>query len=221
MGARLQQAERIAILEAVFDCPENIAETMNAAMLHKSFASSDPVLHQGDECGQCHLVIEGRACAHVLGVDGQYVQLASYEPGEIFGPYPQADEQQADILAEGHLQLLMIPSNDLSGMAKKHAGIGSGLARIFAGQMDVLFGRMAARATLTAAGRVYAELLRRGDDDGRISPAPVVAAIAVSVQTTRETASRAINALMRRGILARADGHWEIVAPRQLEDMIA
>jgi len=70
-------------------------------------------------------------------------------------------------------------------------------------------------------GRVYAELLRRADDENRISPAPIIAALAVSVQTTRETASRAISKLEHRGIIGRSKDHWEIIAPRQLEDMIA
>ena len=190
-------------------------------MAHKGFEHREPILHQGDDVAQCHLVIEGRANAFAIGLEGQYVQLATYEPGEIFGAYPARDSQRADIVADNGLQLLTIESGRLSAFAKSYADVGSGLAKIFAGQMDVLFDRMAARTTLSAVGRVYAELLRRGGDKNRISPAPVIAALAVSVQTTRETASRAIGKLERRGVIRRTSDHWEIVAPRQLEDMIA
>lgn len=217
----MEQDERIAIVGAVFDCPGELAGEISGSMTHKGFDHREPVLHQGDDVAQCHLVIEGRANAFAIGLEGQYVQLATYEPGELFGAYPQRGNQRADIVADSDLQILSIESGRLSTFAKTHADVGSGLARIFAGQMDVLFDQMAARATLSAGGRVYAELLRRADDDGRISPVPVVAALAVSVQTTRETASRKINTLVRRGILARAAEHWQIIAPRQLEDMIA
>ena len=193
------KTKRMAILEAVFDCPGELAHEIAASMAHKSFEHREPILHQGDDVAQCHLVIEGRANAFAIGLEGQYVQLATYEPGELFGAYPQQGSQRADILADNGLQILSIESGRLSAFAKTHADVGSGLARIFAGQMDVLFDRMAARATLSAVGRVYAELLRRADGENRISPVPVVAALAVSVQTTRETASRAISKLERRG----------------------
>ena len=211
----------MAILEAVFDCPGELAHEIAASMAHKSFEHREPILHQGDDVAQCHLVIEGRANAFAIGLEGQYVQLATYEPGELFGAYPQQGSQRADILADNDLQILSIESGRLSTFAKGHADVGSGLARIFAGQMDVLFDRMAARATLSAVGRVYAELLRRADDDRQISPPPVIAALAVSVQTTRETASRAIGKLERRGVIRRTSDHWKIISPRQLEDMIA
>ena len=58
------------------------------------------------------------------------------------------------------------------------------------------------------------------DAERVIRPAPIVAALATSVQTTRETASRAISLLERRGIIARQNDHWLIQSIRLLEDLI-
>ena len=71
-------------------------------------------------------------------------------------------------------------------------------------------------------GRVHAELLRLARlADGRvIRPAPVLAKLAVRVQSTRETVSRTINALERRGIIRRERDALVIVAPHRLEEMI-
>ena len=220
-GVPLDHHERISILQDVFDCSAELAAQVDGEMTIQDFSKSTPILHQGDSVSTCSLVIEGRANARVLGAEGQYIQLATYEPGEIFGAYPYDDEQRADILADEGLVILSIKSAALSSYAKQHADVGSGLARIFAGQTNILFDRMASRATLSAAGRVYAELLRRANPDRRILPPPVVSALAVTVQTTRETASRAISRLEKRGVINRQPDHWEIVAPRQLEDMIA
>jgi predicted transcriptional regulator len=81
--------------------------------------------------------------------------------------------------------------------------------------------RMAARTTLTAYGRVYAELLRLAGPSNRIEPPPVLSALALSVHTTRETTSRAIAHLLRRGIVSRTDEALNILAPRLLADLVA
>lgn len=74
---------------------------------------------------------------------------------------------------------------------------------------------------ISANGRVYAELLRLAGDTHRIAPPPVLSALALTVHTTRETASRAIASLARRGIVRRTDEALEIVAPRLLAELIA
>ena len=81
---------------------------------------------------------------------------------------------------------------------------------------------MVNRTTLSAPGRVYAELLRlaRLGDGITIRPAPVHAALAVNVQSTRETVSRAVNAIERRGIVRREDDALVIVAAQRLEEMV-
>ncbi len=217
----MQQAERIAVIKELFGCPAEVAEQANASMHHRKAACNNAILHQGDESGICHLVVDGHARAHIVGIDGQYVQIATYEPGEIFGSYPEKETQRADIIAGDGLELLIIESARLAELADGLAPLGGGLSRIFSQQMGMLFDRMAARVMLSANGRVYAELLRLADRDNVIKPAPVIAAIAVSVQTARETASRACSNLQKRGIIEREKTHWRIVAPRQLEDMIA
>jgi CRP/FNR family cyclic AMP-dependent transcriptional regulator len=78
------------------------------------------------------------------------------------------------------------------------------------------------RSALSAVGRVYAELLRdaKRAPDLTISPAPVLSELALRVSTTRETASRAVNALERRGIIRRDATSLTIVAPQRLESLI-
>src|SRR4029079_10464142 len=97
--------------------------------------------------------------------------------------------------------------------------VGAGLARIFAGQLANVLDRFAARVTLTATGRVYSQLLEAIDERGTIDKIPSVTMLAIRAQTTRETASRAISALERRGILRREARAWIIASPRMLEDL--
>ena len=105
-------------------------------------------------------------------------------------------------------------------VARQAAGGGiqafGGVAR----QLDLVLDRMAARIGLSATGRFYRALLMLADDEGTIRPAPVVAAMALSVHTTRETGSRALAALLRRGIAERLPDGLRIVSRRMLEDLV-
>ena len=94
------------------------------------------------------------------------------------------------------------------------------IARAYARQAGTMTQRLASRISLTAAGRIYARLLELAGPDNVIAPPPVVSALAVSVQTTRETTSRTISALERRGIIHRDEKQLVIQSPRMLEDMI-
>ena len=49
---------------------------------------------------------------------------------------------------------------------------------------------------------------------------PVLAELAQRVQSTRETVSRTVSQLERRGILRRGDGGLAVIAPHRLDELI-
>jgi CRP-like cAMP-binding protein len=216
----LLEAERLAVLKTIFSCEGASAAALSAALKERHFPNRAVVAHQGDVVDRCWLVVNGVAQLRIIAPDGQGMQLASHGPGEIFGCYPMPSPLRADVLAQGSLHLLEIQSARLADLAAAHADLAAGLAALFARQLDVVLDRMAARTTLSAAGRVYSELLRLAGDENRIEPPPMLSALALNVHTTRETASRAIAHLTRRGIIRRSDMALEILAPRMLVDMV-
>lgn len=214
------RTERVAVLQAILACAETVASRLEQLANWSTAERRQILLHQGDHHRQCHLVISGSADIRVLGREGQYVQIATVEPGEIFGAYPEPCPIRADVRAQNSMELASLDTMHLARAALDHAEIGAGLARIFAGQLGNVLDRFAARVTLTATGRVYSHLLDLIDPNGLIAKAPAVAALAVQAQTTRETASRAISALERRGIMHREADAWVIASPRLLEELV-
>ena len=166
------------------------------------------------------LVIDGLASADLFSAEGQYAQLAGYGPGELFGAYPEPTVHRANITAQGGLSALMMETRIVADLAKTHISISQGVAYLMARQLDMVLDRMAARIGLTATGRFYRALLARADSDGWVRPLPVLSAMAIGVNTTRETASRALATLVRRGIAERHDDGLKIVSVRLLEDLI-
>lgn len=198
----MKQTEHLAQIAACFRCPDFEASLILGGTQFREYAHRSPVAFRGDVSAHLYLVLDGLASA------------------ELFGAYPTAVRHRADIVAEGSLSVLMMETAFISGLAHAHARIAQGISELMARQIDLLLDRMAARIGLSANGRFYQALLSRADSDGWIKPLPVVSAMAVGVNTTRETASRALAHLLRRGIVKRHDHGLEIVSIRMLEDLV-
>ena len=212
--------ERIAAVQAIFRCDAETAKLLNAAMVHQHAAPRQMIACQGDPSAHCWLIVEGGVRVQALGVDGQGQQLAQHGPGELFGAYPEPTTHRAEIVAQGETQLLRAEARAIAALAADHAQIGSAMAILLARQLDRAFDRMVARTTYSAAGRVHAQLLQLAGDAHRIAPPPLVTSLALSANTTRETASRALAALIRRGVVSRDESELVIVAPRMLAELV-
>jgi CRP/FNR family transcriptional regulator, cyclic AMP receptor protein len=212
--------EQLSAIAACFGCSDDAARLLSAAMIERRFERRAPVALRGDEATQLFLIIDGSVAAEIFGIDGQQAQLARHGPGEIFGAYPAPTTYRADITAITETKLLAIQSMELAALAQAHGEIGAGIAGLLARQLDLMLDRMAARIGLSANGRFHRALLQLARDDGMIRPAPVISALALSVHTTRETGSRALAALLRRGIVERQGDALRVVSRRMLEELI-
>ncbi|WP_447525585.1 Crp/Fnr family transcriptional regulator [Parasphingorhabdus sp. NYA22] len=213
-------SDRIAALASFFSCSPEEAGRVDAATRLVHYRHKDILAHQGDLGAKLWIVLEGRAQLQIIGMDGQTKLLAAHGPGELFGAFPHERIVISDVVAQTRLSALEIPTAKMTALLQEEARIGSGLSKILGRQYNAVLDRMAARITLTANGRVYAELLHEAGEEGRIAPPPVIAALALSAQTTRETGSRAINALERRGIIRRDDERLEILSRGLLEELV-
>lgn len=212
--------EDIAAIAACFGCSQESAALLARSTLERRFAHREPIAYRGDRSDCLFLVMSGAAVSEIFGAEGQQAQLTRHGPGELFGAYPQSATHRADLCAQGDTRLLAIPTLRMEALAQAHADIGAGLAGLLARQLDLVLDRMAARIGLSASGRFHRALLQLADERGHIEPAPVISALALSVHTTRETGSRAISALIRRGIVERQDNALRIVSRRLLEEMV-
>jgi CRP/FNR family transcriptional regulator, cyclic AMP receptor protein len=219
-GGRMASAEIVSAIAACFGCSDECAQILAQAMTERRVIRRSHLALRGDAATQLFLILEGGVVAEIFGIDGQQAQLARHGPGEIFGAYPMPSTYRSDIMTTSDTRLLAIGTSELVGLTQTHAEIGAGLSRLLARQLDLLLDRMAARIGLSAMGRFHKALLEMADEQGNIRPAPVISALALSVNTTRETGSRALAALLRRGIVERREDALRVVSRRMLEDMV-
>jgi CRP-like cAMP-binding protein len=214
-----------AFVQRVFACSAEVASSICARASDRLYAARAVILRQGDRSGETYLLVDGRAQALLYGAEGQLVLLQEYAPGDIFGAiaHAEAEPHEADVTAVEAARAAIFAALDFVLLIETHACVGLAVSRLLLKQLRAATGRMVERTTLSAVGRVHAELLRlaAAAEDGRtIRPAPVLSALAVRIQSTRETVSRTISALERRGLIRRDPDALVIVAPGRLEEMM-
>lgn len=216
----MNEAEKIDALMAIFRCSSASAKDLAAIFRPQSVAARGTLADQGENADCCWIVITGSIRVHAMGTEGQEQQLAQHGPGEFFGAFPEESIHRATISALHPSKLLKAQSTSLTDVVSRHTDLAYGMARILARQLDRALDRMVIRATHSAAGRVYAELLELAGDGNAITPPPRVTNLALAANTTRETASRAIGLLIRRGVISRNDECLTINSPRILRELI-
>lgn len=221
MGAT-SDIDRATAFAQLFAGGEVVAAELTAAASVRHHAPGTTLVHQGEVCGRVLVLLVGHARATMVTMDGRVLQVAEHRPGDIFGGVDPGREQAAEITIAAPSLVASFATADFYALAERHACVGVVLARAMVRQFGALTQLVSARLTLSATGRVHAELLRmaRAGDGRWIRPLPVLSDVALRVQTARETVSRAVSALERRGIVCRHEDALEIVAPARLEALI-
>jgi len=213
-----------ALLQGIFGCAPDVALRIGAGARDRRYPVRAVILKQGDRAVATYLLAEGRAHALSYGPEGQSVLLQEFASGDFFGAVAAAEPASvdADVVAVEDSRALIFLALEFVALIETHACVGLAVSRALLKQLRATAGRMIARTTLSAAGRVHAELLRlaRSGDGRTVKPIPVLSEMAVRVHATRETVSRAVAALERRGIVKREANALVIVASRRLEEMV-
>jgi CRP-like cAMP-binding protein len=212
------------LLCRVFDCPEELADQILLRGRLRRYGARLTIVNRGDNVSTLYVVIDGRAHALVYSMEGQAVLLHEYRSGDLFGVMssPYSATHDADVVAIEDVNAFLLDGVVLALLAEQHACIGMALLKFMVERLQQTASRMYEHAALSAVGRVHAELLRQARESGdlTIRPSPILSDVALRVSTTRETASRAVNALERRGIIRRDGETLVVVAPHRLEELI-
>lgn len=220
-GPHTDTSDDIAAIASALECSLRAAQSLYGAGQTRIATSAITLVHQGDEAECNWLILDGNVRCEVLSPEGRSTVVATHPPGDLIGQFGRNPKtMSASLSTHGLTRLLAIATPQIERLGQSDSEFALAVARSYARQSGTMLDRLAARISLTAAGRIHARLLELANDDHVIAPAPVVAALAVSVQTTRETASRAISNLERRGIIRREPGRLVIQSPRMLEDLI-
>jgi len=213
-----------SVLGETFACNPATAATLVAkARLHDYPARG--VIVPGDRApAQIHVLIDGHARMLAFAIDGRLVAIEEYGRGDLLGEAGLFDAEAAghDIAAVTASLSAAFGNAVFIDLMTNYTCVALAVSRRLVARLSRITQRMVEGATLSANGRIHAELLRQAQasEDLTIRPPPVLSQFALQVQSTRETVSRAINALEKRGIIRRDEHGLRVVAPHRIEELI-
>lgn len=212
-----------AIVAQAFQCADEIASVIAAKATRRSYRPRTTILHAGDPSSHLYLVIEGHAQAIAISADGRAVLVQDFRRGDLFGEgvILPAGQYEEDVMAVDAVDADQFRSDVFIGLMESYSSVAMAVSRLVVARLYRTTRRMVEGATLSANGRIHAELLRQAKRGGGvIRPAPKLSEFAMLVQSTRETVSRAINLLEKKGIIRRDAEVLTLVAPHRLEELI-
>jgi CRP/FNR family transcriptional regulator, cyclic AMP receptor protein len=213
-----------AVIARAFACSAELGAHIAGLALSRSYPQRASILRSGDRAQSVYLVVDGCANAIAYSLDGRLVLVADYRAGDLFGEGSLLGDIriEEDFVAVEPTEAAIFRALTFVGLMETHSGIALAVSRVLTQRLNQANRRLVEGATLSSNGRVHAELLRQARLQGgnTIRPAPVLSEFALRVQVARETVSRAISVLEKRGIITRDARELTIIAPHRLEELV-
>ena len=180
----------------------------------KAVQRGETIIYQGQDDAGLHYIEAGIAHAVYLSQEGDEVWLGQIGRGEFLGDAAWLTGQSTsyEVLAASNMSVLRVSAIEIERLIDAHPDLyrklAAGVAQKYIAQTE----RQVEAVSLTAPGRICAELLRLAQPMGTsdttlvIRPVPVFAKLASRLATTRETVSRTVSALVKRNIVQRRPG---------------
>jgi CRP-like cAMP-binding protein len=215
--------------------PETLLQRMPWALRRQFLeAGSDVALgqrevlfHAGDAGDGCYYLRRGTVTASVVAQDGQERLLAVLGPGSLIGELALADDapRSATVTALRASRLLYVNKAAFFRLADANPFVYRFALRIIAGRLRNTNESVVAQGAVPVAGRVARAFLsfarglgEKRADGGVLLPHRISQSdIAGLAGVARENASRAINDLMRAGVILRERGFYVIAQAEVLE----
>ena len=212
------------IIMQAFACDAPLATVIADKARFQGHAARAVIVEGDSLFDHVYLLIEGKPRMLAYAIDGRLVAVEDYVSGDFFGENGLFENQAAphDITAVVPTHTGAFENSQFLALMSSYNCVALAVSRRLVARLGQITRRMVEGATLSANGRIHAELLRqaRASDSMTISPAPILSAFALLVQSTRETVSRAISNLEKRGIIQRDEHTLRVVAPHRLEELI-
>ncbi|MEM1036573.1 MAG: Crp/Fnr family transcriptional regulator [Pseudomonadota bacterium] len=176
--------------------------------------AGDTLFMQGDPFEALIYIVSGHAKLVSITQTGEALWIGSVGSGQFIGEtaFFSGSDHTYEATAETVMKIISISSTRLVETLRRHPQLNAIIAAELAKQHNRLVQHHTEAATLSVRGRIHLELIRLSIENGLdpsqhiIRPVPVFSKLADQLGTSRETVSRAISALQKKGIIQRVPG---------------
>lgn len=192
------------------------------------FSAGTVIFPQGDTLTEVGLVLQGKARATAFSKHGDETWLCEFNPGSLVGHLELLNDEPLlhELSADTEMLIFFVPATLMLERIHADLATGNAIAGDLARRLKVMMDRYIEALTLSAKGRVCAELYRLANPIGVkpehmiVRPNPVFVELAVRINSTRETVSRAVSELQKKGVLVRETGALIVQNPAALKSAI-
>ena len=203
-------------------------ESISGQTTTQRYDAGSVIALQGEKAEKIGYILSGRAKAVSFSENGEATWVGYFKANEFFGHTALLSENPPhfEIIAETDVEVLFVTASKMVALLDGHKTLSVDIAKDLARRLDHMTNRMIEAYTLSAKGRICAELSRlsrvigKAPDTRIIRPNPVFVDLAERVNSTRETVSRTVSDLQKKGILAREPGAIIIKNPDRLRNSI-
>lgn len=213
VGPRLgsvEQSNPLATIKVFRDLTSEALEQFAKRCHPQRYHPKTMILEFGEVSKEVFFIIKGRVQVTYYSEWGREVTFGDYREGDLFGEVGiHSLPRLASVFAVTETLTAVMAGTHFQAIVRDNSQVASALIASLAETIRGLEKRVIEMSTLTVQKRIYAELLRLAQQSSPIGqekvaiilPAPTHADIASRVSTHREAVTRALNELIRRGLI--------------------
>ena len=199
--------QRLALLHGL---PTEALDTLGKYMSLHTFARRAVVLNRGEEGHGLGFLLEGRLQGVDFTLDGREVGLYFVAAGDYFGELSVVDDGPAPefVMALGRAQVAFLPREAARGLVLSTPSIAEKVMKRLSARVRSASAQRTLLSLPNPVQRLCVQLMQLaqmtpGSDRATIDPAPTHQELAIMINASRETVTRAFQALTLQEAIAR------------------
>jgi len=186
-------------------------EVISKIIFINTYAKGEVIFQEGEKGDSLYIVLKGQVKVCLYDEDGREYILAAIGKDGFFGELALIDElpRSANVITLEDSELLIIRRNDFTRLLMENPTITIAILKVLSRRLREADERIKWLAFLSVEGRVLKYLLGIGEKEGVkvkdyiiIEKGPTQIDIASSCGCSRETVSRMVKSLVKKGILS-------------------
>jgi CRP/FNR family transcriptional regulator, cyclic AMP receptor protein len=223
----IERAARKFNLEILTGLSPESLEMVNHTMTERSYEVNHTVLFQNDWGQSVYFILDGWVKVRMFHRDGHEVTLNILGPDDVVGEMAAMDEspRSTDVLALTPIKLAILPREAFLHLMQKEASFSLNLLTLMARRLRQANRRLLIRESnsecrLVDALLFIAEGQGRTSRDGVVIPAFPHRELAALSGLARETVTRILSDLQKRGLIEKMDNALRIPSLDQLDKLL-
>ena len=215
---RIQVLQRIPLFSGL---PRADLESLAEMAAERRYPKDSIILYEEDPGTALYCILSGRVKVSRCSEDGKEVILDLLHPGDFFGEMALLDglRRSATVTALEDTVLLLLERENFLRQLSRKPEMAQAIIQVLCRRLRRADDRIASLALLDVYGRVARILLQLGEEHGTRCPegvklrSPSQQSLADMVGASRETVSRILNDLHRKGFIRLSRGEILLRAP--------